>query len=118
LRDQQPLAENHVELRYIRAMKRDEVISRLKEAEPALRERGVAALFLYGSHARDEARPDSDIDILVELSTGADLVLEAYMAPFHLLEDTFPETTVGYSTPDGLEAIYRPHILASALRVF
>jgi len=99
-------------------MKRDEVISRLKDAEPALRARGVAALFLYGSHARDEARLDSDIDILVEFSPRTGHALESYMAPFHLLEDTFPETTVGYSTSDGLEAAYRPHILASALRVF
>jgi hypothetical protein len=41
-------------------MRRDEVIAKLKEAEPALRGFGVAALYLFGSHARDEAQSGSD----------------------------------------------------------
>ena len=43
-------------------MRRADVIARLKEAEPALRSFGVAGLYLFGSHARDEAQPDSDVD--------------------------------------------------------
>jgi predicted nucleotidyltransferase len=45
-------------------MRRDEVIAKLKEAEPALKAFGVAALYLFGSHARDEAGPNSDVDVL------------------------------------------------------
>jgi hypothetical protein len=33
----------------------------------ALRALGVRSLALFGSVARDEARPDSDVDVLVEL---------------------------------------------------
>jgi hypothetical protein len=40
-------------------MRRDDVIARLKETEPALKAFGVAALYLFGSHARDEGRSDS-----------------------------------------------------------
>ena len=48
-------------------MKRDDVLIKLKEQRQELTERyGVASLFLFGSVARDEARPDSDIDLLVE----------------------------------------------------
>jgi predicted nucleotidyltransferase len=47
-------------------MRRDEIIAKLKEAEPALRARGVGALYLFGSYARDEARPDSDVDVFVD----------------------------------------------------
>jgi uncharacterized protein len=36
---------------YIKGMRRDEVIARLKETEPALKAFGVAALYLFGSHA-------------------------------------------------------------------
>ena len=55
---------------YINVMRRDEVIARLKATEPALRGFGVAALYLFGSHARGDARPDSDWDIAVFLKGG------------------------------------------------
>jgi predicted nucleotidyltransferase len=99
-------------------MNRAEVIARLKIAEPALRERGVAALYLYGSYARDEAREDSDIDVLVELDESTDPGLVGYMAPYIYLEEAFPEAEIGYSTQEGLEPLYRPVIEQSAIRIF
>jgi len=48
-------------------MKREDVLIKLKEQCQELTEQyGIASLFLFGSVARDEARPDSDIDLLVE----------------------------------------------------
>jgi predicted nucleotidyltransferase len=48
-------------------MRRDEAISTLRGYLPALRrDFGVRRLSLFGSTARDEAREDSDLDILVE----------------------------------------------------
>jgi predicted nucleotidyltransferase len=38
-------------------MRRAEIITRLKHAEPAIRAHGVRALYLYGSLARDEYEP-------------------------------------------------------------
>lgn len=99
-------------------MDRSEVIARIKQAEPALRAHGVAALFLYGSYARDEARPDSDIDILVEFAPGRDGDLTTYMAPYHILEERFPGTDIGYGTRDELVEHYRPYIERSAIRIF
>ena len=58
-------------LAYIEAMRRDDVIAKLKQTEPALRGFGVAALYLFGSHARDEASPDSDVDVFVDVAPGA-----------------------------------------------
>ncbi|RJQ41794.1 MAG: nucleotidyltransferase [Anaerolineaceae bacterium] len=50
-------------------MKRDDVIKILKDTRQHLSERfGVTSLYLFGSVARDKARPDSDIDLLVEFS--------------------------------------------------
>jgi uncharacterized protein len=51
-------------------MRRDEVIRILRQNEPALRARGVEHLALFGSIARDEGRPDSDIDVVVEITSG------------------------------------------------
>lgn len=48
-------------------MTRNEVLAKLRALKPWLAERGVSRVRLFGSHARDEARPDSDIDLLVEL---------------------------------------------------
>jgi hypothetical protein len=42
-------------------MDRNEVIAKLMAVEPQLRARGVGALYLFGSYARDEARQDSSI---------------------------------------------------------
>jgi predicted nucleotidyltransferase len=99
-------------------MNRADVIARIRAVEPALRARGVAALYLYGSHARDEARPDSDIDILVEFVPEQEGGISAYLAPYHVLEEQFPGKDIGYGTREEIVSHYRPHIERSAIRVF
>jgi hypothetical protein len=48
-------------------MKRSDVLRILHEKRGELSEKyGVKSLALFGSVARDEARPDSDVDLLVE----------------------------------------------------
>lgn len=48
------------------AVKKAEAITRLKPFERRLRERGINALYLFGSTARDEAGEASDLDLLYE----------------------------------------------------
>lgn len=45
-------------------MERDQVIARLREREAEFKAAGVARLSLFGSTARGDRRPDSDIDLL------------------------------------------------------
>ncbi|GGB96268.1 nucleotidyltransferase [Novosphingobium endophyticum] len=47
-------------------MRKAEAINRLKPFERRLRERGINALYLFGSTARDEAGEASDLDLLYE----------------------------------------------------
>lgn len=56
-------------------MDREQVISRLKAHERELRAAGVLQLSLFGSVARGEARPGSDVDLAVKLDPkrGIDL---------------------------------------------
>ena len=48
--------------------KRNKVIEKLRALQPELEKRGIRHAYLIGSVARDQAGPDSDVDIIVDLS--------------------------------------------------
>jgi predicted nucleotidyltransferase len=52
-------------------MTREEALSMLRRVESDLLARGVAHVALFGSLARGDNRPDSDVDVLVEFDPGA-----------------------------------------------
>lgn len=54
-------------------MTRDEILAKLRALKPWLKEQGIVRVRLFGSYARDEARPGSDIDLLVDFATTPDL---------------------------------------------
>ena len=49
-------------------MNSQDILDRLYENESALRARGVTHVALFGSRARGDNRPDSDIDIMIEIA--------------------------------------------------
>ncbi|WP_122465110.1 nucleotidyltransferase family protein [Brevundimonas lutea] len=49
-------------------MTRAELLEKLRELKPWLEEQGIVNVRLFGSYARDEAGPDSDVDLLVEMT--------------------------------------------------
>ncbi|WP_342632902.1 nucleotidyltransferase family protein [Methanofollis liminatans] len=54
-------------------------VARLEEVLPLLRERfGVARIGIFGSFARGEDRPESDVDILAEFAPGETTFLELH----------------------------------------
>ena len=66
-------------------MKRDRVLAILSEHKNDLREFGVERLAVFGSVARDEAGPESDVDVLVEFRGTA--TFDRYMGLKFFLED-------------------------------
>jgi len=56
-------------------MDREQVIATLREHERELRAAGVARLSLFGSTARGDRRPDSDIDLLARFDESRRLSL-------------------------------------------
>jgi predicted nucleotidyltransferase len=100
-------------------MQRDEVIARLKQAEPALRGFGVAALYLFGSHVRGEARPDSDIDVFVDPASDDRSGFLQFMDAYEAIRKTVGEDVdVGYSTREGLSPYVWADVESEAVRVF
>ena len=52
-------------------MKRDEALSILRRRQAELRRLGIEHLYLFGSTARDESRPDSDVDLFFDHAEGS-----------------------------------------------
>jgi len=95
-------------------MTRDDVIATLHEHMPEIRRFGVSRLAVFGSLARGEERPDSDVDVLVEFSVPVGLFefvrVQRYLA--RLLG-----RTVDLATPDALRKEMRETILQEATYV-
>ena len=100
-------------------MRRDEVIARLKGTEPALRGFGVAALYLFGSHARDEAKTDFDVDVFVDPAPDRDFGFLPFMDAYQAIQRAFGDAVeVGYSTRTGLSPYILGDVEREAVRIF
>ena len=98
-------------------MDRDAIISRLRESEDELRARGVAHAALFGSRARGDNRPDSDIDILIDIEPGAVDDLYAYAGLKLYIAGLFGGP-VDVIDCEGLKSYVRPAATADALYAF
>jgi uncharacterized protein len=68
-------------------MTRDQIIAKLKETAPTLQAEGVTRLAIFGSRARDDARPDSDLDVLIEVDPEASFSLLNLVGVEHIIKD-------------------------------
>jgi predicted nucleotidyltransferase len=68
-------------------MTRDEIIAKLKETAPALQAEGVTRPAIFGSRARDDAREDSDLDVLIEVDPEASFSLLNLVGVEHIIKD-------------------------------
>lgn len=94
---------------------RELVRERLREVEGEVLGLGVRRLALFGSVSRNEARPDSDVDFLVEFAPG-EKSFDRFLALSDLLE-TLLGHPVELVTTEALSPFLGPHILAEAADV-
>jgi len=98
-------------------MSRNEVIARLKEVEPALRAHGAQGLYLFGSHAWDEASAESDIDVFIDKDRSRQFGFDEFMDIYLLLRERLGEN-IDYGTREGLSPALRAEIEQEAIRIF
>lgn len=96
-------------------MNRSRALELLTQSKPLLAARyGVTQLALFGSTARNAARSDSDVDILVAFDGPA--TSERYFGVQFYLEDLFG-APVDLVTEKAVRAELRPFIEKEAVRV-
>lgn len=100
-------------------MNAPEIIAKLKTLEPELRLAGVGALFLFGSRARGDHRPDSDIDLLFEVAPEADARFSLWdkAGLLGLLKDEL-KTDVDFVERRALRPGFVPFVEPDLVRVF
>jgi predicted nucleotidyltransferase len=90
-------------------MDKQQVLDTLNAHRDRLSEFAVKALFLFGSVARDEATPESDVDVLVAFDLPVGLFtllgLKAYL-----------EELLGCSVDVGTPSSLRPHLREAVLK--
>jgi len=98
-------------------MNAEAIIARLRENAAASKARGVSHAALFGSRARGENRPGSDIDILVEIEPNFPMDVFQYVGSVHAIEDLFAER-VDVSNRAAMKAHARPTAERDVLYAF
>ena len=94
-----------------------EAIETLRRSEQALRGRGVVHAALFGSLARGDTRPNSDIDIMIEIDPDARMTVFEYVDIKDYIETLF-DKPVDVVTREGLKPYVRPAATADAVYAF
>ena len=86
-----------------------ELLSLLRQHEPELKRRfGVARIGIFGSFARGEERPDSDVDVLVVFQKG-EKTFDNFMGTKFYLEELFG-ANVDLVLADTIKPRLKPYI--------
>jgi uncharacterized protein len=96
-------------------MRQQEALVLLANHQNTLETFGVKSLMVFGSVARDEARTDSDVDLLVEFDRPVGLFTFVRLKRY--LEKIL-ESSVDLGTPDSLKPYLREPVLREAIRAF
>lgn len=93
-------------------MTKQDLMNLLRQHHAEIKGFGVKRYGLFGSFVRDEAKPDSDVDILVEFEPGRKSFLSFFRLAFRL-EEIFGRK-VDLVTLESLSPYIGPHILREA----
>jgi predicted nucleotidyltransferase len=97
---------------------RKRVLRVLRAHETELRARGVARLRLFGSMARGEARPDSDVDLIADIDRNVSFSLLDLVGLQDFLSEVLGRQVDIGTTVAKLRPRLRQHFEAEVIEVF
>ncbi len=95
-------------------MNKKDLIDKIQANRALLEEFSIKSLSIFGSIARGDARPDSDVDILVEFTPDARIGFFTFARLQRRLSEVFGRQ-VDLVTPDALHKAMKSRILEEAI---
>ena len=97
-------------------MRKEEALFKLKAQQALVQSLGATSLYLFGSTARDQAGPASDVDLFIDFDADRFSFVELVRLREKL--STALGRNADLATRDGLHPRLREGIEAEAVRVF
>jgi uncharacterized protein len=98
-------------------MNQADAITKLKAQTDTLKTMGATSLYLFGSTARNAARPTSDLDVFIDYDREGRFNAFDLVSIKLFLEKEL-SLPVDITTRDGLHPMLKPDIEQAAIRVF
>lgn len=90
-------------------LSREELVARLRGLRPLFERAGVTHMTLFGSRARGDNRPDSDVDLVIDVAPSVRFSLLDVVGVGHLVDDH-----VGLKGDVLMHRGLKPHLVAEA----
>jgi hypothetical protein len=98
-------------------MNAQDALATLRRYEADLRARGIRHAAVFGSVARGENRPDSDLDIIIDIEPDARVTVFDYVGLKEYIASLF-DGPVDVVSRDGLKPHVRPIAMANSIYAF
>jgi uncharacterized protein len=98
-------------------MTRAQAIAELTRHADAIKGMGATSLYLFGSTVREEAEPDSDLDLFIDYDPESRFSLIELVGMKLFLEDTLG-VEADVTTRDSLHPMMKDDIERSAVQIF